>query len=103
MIWQDINRQVIQHYSHGVSCTRVQMHPTFLEKFIREQRQLRSFHPTDKAGVPVLGMVPKSITFRMPDGVDLTLVVRVSKSSPMESFVLDSTPLTMNPISGRYE
>lgn len=107
MIWQQIRDQVVNHFAHGVVCTRVEMSPSFFQKFLEEQRRLRSYHPTDKdTGKPVLGMVPKTMTVTIPTKpkeTEITLVIKKTTTAPVGSFRLDSTPLAMNPISGRYE
>jgi hypothetical protein len=104
VIWQSVRNEFLKHYTHGVICTRVEMSPSFLQKFIDEQRRLRSYHPTDKAtGKPVLGLVPKSMNISTPDGKEFTIIIKKTTAAPIGSFKMDSTPLRMNPITGRYE
>ena len=81
------------------------MHPKIFDEFTREQRQMKSFKPHDKTGVPILGMSPKSITLSGLPGFNDALVMplRVSDKAPVRHLILEYTPLFMNPVSGKYE
>ena len=103
MIWQEIRDKFLQHYRNSVVCTRVEMSPSLYEKFSRELRGRPSYRPTDKAtGKPILGLVPKTMTLTI-EGREFPLIIKRTTSAPVGSFRLDSTPLRMNPITGKWE